>query len=158
MRSPFILYSSALPPLFKEELKSLEATENGAATLRCELTKAAPVEWKKGHKVLKASEKYKMRQEGAMAELTICNLEVKDTGDYTCVCGDQQTTATLTVNGKNKLSASTLSVIILFYSAASLETNLEINPCSVFTFALSVVLLSTSFTATPFVWNNIPWL
>ncbi|XP_074841400.1 obscurin isoform X2 [Carettochelys insculpta] len=88
----------ALPPRFKEELKNCEAMENGAATLRCELTKPAPVEWKKGHKVVKASEKYQMRLEGTIAEMVICPLEVKDAGDYTCVCGDQQTTATLTVN------------------------------------------------------------
>uniref|UniRef100_A0A8C3F8R5 Obscurin, cytoskeletal calmodulin and titin-interacting RhoGEF n=1 Tax=Chrysemys picta bellii TaxID=8478 RepID=A0A8C3F8R5_CHRPI len=122
---------NALPPSFKEEMCSEEATEGGTATLHCELTKvAAPVEWKKGHKVLRPNDKYTMRQEGAIAELAICSLEVKDTGDYTCVCGDQQTTATLTVNGKNKLSANTLSVLIMFYSAASLETKLEINPCS----------------------------
>uniref|UniRef100_A0A8C3F909 Obscurin n=1 Tax=Chrysemys picta bellii TaxID=8478 RepID=A0A8C3F909_CHRPI len=88
----------ALPARFKEELRNKEVTEGEAATLHCELTKTAQVEWKKGHKVLEASEKYKMRLEGAMAELVIHNLEVKDTDDYTCVCGDQQTTATLTVN------------------------------------------------------------
>lgn len=60
------------------------------------------VEWKKGQEVLKASRKYKMSQDGVVAKLIIHELDVEDTGDYTCVCGDQQTTATLTVNGKNK--------------------------------------------------------
>lgn len=41
-----------------------------------------------------------MRQDGAVAKLIIHDLDVEDAGDYTCVCGDQQTTATLTVNGK----------------------------------------------------------
>ncbi|XP_030053285.1 obscurin isoform X2 [Microcaecilia unicolor] len=86
-----------LPALFKEELKNEEATEQGKATLCCELTKVAPVEWKKGPKTLKPSSKYKMRQEGPIAELVICDLEVKDAGDYTCVCGQQQTTAALAV-------------------------------------------------------------
>ncbi|XP_019363471.1 PREDICTED: obscurin [Gavialis gangeticus] len=88
----------ALPPVFKRELQDLEATESGAVTLRCELTKAAPVEWKKGHQVLKASKKYHVRQDGAIAELVIHELDLKDTGDYTCLCGDQRTAATLTVN------------------------------------------------------------
>lgn len=88
--------------MFKKELQDLEATESGAVTLRCELTKAAQVEWKKGHQVLKTSEKYQMRQDGAIAELVIQELDLKDTGDYTCLCGDQRTAATLTVNGKKK--------------------------------------------------------
>lgn len=89
-----------MPPEFKTDLKDLEAEESGTAMLHCELTKPAVVEWKKGQEVLKASSKYKMRQDGAVAKLIIHELDVEDTGDYTCVCGDQQTTATLTVNGK----------------------------------------------------------
>lgn len=56
----------------------------------------------KGQEVLKASSKYEMSQDGAVAKLIIHELDMEDTGDYTCVCGDQQTTATLTVNGKKK--------------------------------------------------------
>lgn len=89
--------------LFKEGLKDEEAQEGASVTLRCELTKGAPVQWKIGPKVLKASGKYQMRQSGTTAELLICDLEVKDAGDYTCVCGDQKTTATLTVHGKKNL-------------------------------------------------------
>lgn len=74
--------------------------ESQTATLRCELTKAAAVAWKKGNKMLRASEKYSMRQDNALAELEIRDLELQDAGDYTCVCGDQHTTASLTVNGK----------------------------------------------------------
>lgn len=93
----------ALPVLFKEELKDEEVQEGASVSLRCELTKAAPVQWKIGSKVLKASDKYQMRQPGTTAELVIHDLEVKDAGDYTCVCGDQKTTATLTVHGKKTL-------------------------------------------------------
>ncbi|NWR46634.1 OBSCN protein, partial [Regulus satrapa] len=67
-----------LPVLFKEELKDEEAQEGASATLRCELTKGAPVQWKIGPKVLKASDKYEMRQSGSTAELVIRDLEVKD--------------------------------------------------------------------------------
>ncbi|XP_053913944.1 obscurin isoform X11 [Cuculus canorus] len=87
----------ALPPEFKKDLRDLEAVESGTAVLRCELTKPAVVEWKKGQEVLKASSKYKMSQDGAVAKLIIHELDVEDTGNYTCVCGDQETTATLTV-------------------------------------------------------------
>lgn len=96
----FLLHPLALPAHFKVEMKEEEATEGGTATLHCELTKAAAVEWKKKHKVLKPGDKYTMRQEGATAELVIHDLEVKDSGDYTCVCGDKKTTAALTVHGK----------------------------------------------------------
>ncbi|XP_053118296.1 obscurin isoform X21 [Hemicordylus capensis] len=88
----------ALPARFKCNLKNMEATESGVATLHCELTKSAPVEWKKEHQVLQASEKYVMKQEGVSAELVIHDLDLQDMGDYTCICGDQQTTATLAVN------------------------------------------------------------
>ncbi|XP_021244944.1 obscurin isoform X10 [Numida meleagris] len=93
-----VLTVHALPALFKEELRDEEATEGDVVTLRCELTKAAPVEWKKGHTVLKASEKYRMRQKDATAELVIHNLDESDAGDYTCVCGDKQSTASLAVH------------------------------------------------------------
>lgn len=93
----------ALPVVFKEELKNEEVLEGTSVSLHCELSKAAPVQWKIGSKVLKASDKYQMRQPGTTAELVIRDLELKDTGDYTCVCGDQKTTATLTVHGKKTL-------------------------------------------------------
>uniref|UniRef100_A0A8U7MNR6 Obscurin, cytoskeletal calmodulin and titin-interacting RhoGEF n=1 Tax=Corvus moneduloides TaxID=1196302 RepID=A0A8U7MNR6_CORMO len=89
---------TSLPVLFKEKLKNEEAQEGASVTLSCELTKGAPVQWKIGPKVLKASDKYQMRQSGTTAELVIHDLEVKDAGDYTCVCGDQKTTATLRVH------------------------------------------------------------
>lgn len=99
MSSLSILRPVALPALFKKELVSVEATENAAAVLQCELTKPAPVEWRKGQKVLRPSEKHKMRLKDTVAELTIHSLEEEDAGDYTCVCGDKTTTASLTVHG-----------------------------------------------------------
>lgn len=95
-----MLHSSAVPVLFKEELKPLEAVEGGTATLRCQLSTEAPVEWRKGQTLLRASNKYKMRQEGTVAELLIHDLEPKDAGDYSCLVGNQKTTAALSVNGK----------------------------------------------------------
>lgn len=77
--------------------------ESQTATLRCQLTKAADVLWKKGNQTLRASGKYIMRQDNALAELEIRDLELQDAGDYSCVCGDQCTTASLAVNGKGIL-------------------------------------------------------
>lgn len=95
-----MLHSSAVSVLFKEELKPVEAVEGGTATLRCQLGTEVPVEWRKGQTLLRASNKYKMRQEGTVAELLIHDLEPKDAGDYSCLVGNQKTTAALSVNGK----------------------------------------------------------
>lgn len=94
------LHSSAVSALIEEELKSVEAVEGGTATLRCQLSKEAPVEWRKGHVPLRPSNKYRMRQEGMVVELLIHDLDPRDAGDYTCVVGNQKTTAALSVNGK----------------------------------------------------------
>lgn len=85
---------------FQEELKNTGVTEGETTTLRCRLNKAAPVEWQKGHKALRSGNKYQIRQEGPCAELVIHDLDTIDSGDYTCICGGQKTTASLTVNGK----------------------------------------------------------
>lgn len=99
-----MLCPSALPPLFKEELKNEEAEEGRDVSLHCELTKAALVEWQKDQRVLKQSGKYQMRQEGTKAELVIRGVAEDDAGNYSCVCGEHQTTAVLTVQGKTDLT------------------------------------------------------
>ncbi|KAF7245684.1 Obscurin [Varanus komodoensis] len=88
----------SLPPQFRTELKDVDAPEEGTATLRCELSKPARVEWKKDERKLAEGNKYQIRQQGALAELVIRDLEIEDGGRYTCTCGDQKTTAILTVN------------------------------------------------------------
>lgn len=70
-------------------------------TLRCELTKPkAPVEWRKGDITLYPGLKYEMRQQGCAAELVIHDLELDDSGIYTCNCGHQQTMAMVAVQGR----------------------------------------------------------
>ncbi|XP_059694276.1 obscurin isoform X5 [Haemorhous mexicanus] len=84
----------ASPVTFTQPLQNQQAEEGGTVTLSCEVSKpSTPVQWKKGGTVLRASDKYRMRQDGAVAELTIHNLSEADAGDYTCDTGDQQTTA-----------------------------------------------------------------
>ena len=75
--------------------------EGTTATLQCELSKAAPVEWRKGSETLRAGDRVSLRQEGTVCELEIRGLVVADAGEYSCMCGQERTSATLTVRGKD---------------------------------------------------------
>ena len=69
--------------------------------LRCELNKPAPsVEWRRGEELLRNGDKYQMRKKDLQVEMKIADLSVEDTGDYTCICGDERTTAKVSVNGE----------------------------------------------------------
>lgn len=68
--------------------------------LRCELSKPAPsVEWRRGGQLLRNGDKYQMRKKDLGVEMKISDLSLEDAGDYTCVCGDHMTKATVIVNG-----------------------------------------------------------
>ncbi|XP_071349013.1 obscurin isoform X4 [Trachinotus anak] len=89
----------ALPASFKEKLKNRDRKEGESVTLSCELSKpAANIQWKRGSEILKAGEKYEMKQKDTCLELQIKDLKVEDSGEYSCVCGDQKTSATVKVN------------------------------------------------------------
>ncbi|XP_029561100.1 obscurin isoform X12 [Salmo trutta] len=89
---------NALPVTYKHKLESQEAEEGGSVTLHCELSKpGVPVEWRKGAQVLKSGEKYQMKQKESVSELLISKVVPEDSGDYSCVCGDQKTTASLKI-------------------------------------------------------------
>ena len=77
--------------------------EGATAKLHCELSKAAPVEWRKGPETLRAGDRVSLRQEGAVCELQIRELTVEDAGEYSCVCRQETTSATLTVRGKDRV-------------------------------------------------------
>lgn len=69
--------------------------------LHCELTKpASAVEWRRGGELLKNGDKYQMRKKDLQVEMKIADLCVEDSGDYTCICGEQRTTAEIRVNGE----------------------------------------------------------
>ena len=90
---------------FKEKLENQEAEEETSATLRCEISKpGVQVEWKKGTQVLKSGEKYQMKQKDSVIELLINKVAPEDSGDYSCVCGDQKTTASLNIKGRKRIS------------------------------------------------------
>ncbi|XP_045907722.1 obscurin isoform X25 [Micropterus dolomieu] len=92
---------TALPPTFKQKLESQEAEEGADITLYCELSEpGVPVEWKKGTQVLKSGEKYQMKQKASVNELLINKVLPEDSGDYSCVCGDQKTTASLKIKAQ----------------------------------------------------------
>ncbi|NWW51211.1 OBSCN protein, partial [Pedionomus torquatus] len=73
------LVVKALPVIFTQLLQNQQAEEGGTITLSCEISKPnAAVQWKKAGTVLRPSDKYKMRQTGSVAELTIRNLNGAD--------------------------------------------------------------------------------
>ena len=77
-------------------------------TLRCELSKpGVPVEWKKGTQVLRSGEKYQMVNKATVNELLISKVLPEDSGDYSCVCGDQITTAKLNIKGRKRIFEET---------------------------------------------------
>lgn len=57
------------------------------------------MQWWKGEEELSNGGKYKMNQEGSVAELHIKNVLPMDVGEYSCVIGDQKTTAEVNVRG-----------------------------------------------------------
>ena len=92
--------SSAIPVTFKMGLKNQEAPEGGIVNLRCELSKAGvPVEWWKGKEEVSPGGRYQMKLEGKIAELHIKNIQPEDVGEYSCIFGDQKTTAEVNVRG-----------------------------------------------------------
>lgn len=100
-----MLDSTALKPEFKRRLKNEKAETGGTARFHCEVTVAkAVVEWKKDGVALSSGSKYEMKQDGLGRELVVHNLELKDGGEYSCIAGDQGTSATLTVKGKRHMN------------------------------------------------------
>uniref|UniRef100_A0A8C6FVI4 Obscurin n=1 Tax=Moschus moschiferus TaxID=68415 RepID=A0A8C6FVI4_MOSMO len=102
-RTSATLAVRALPARFVKDLRKEEATEGATAKLRCELSKAAPVEWRKGPETLRAGGRVSLRQEGAVCELEIRELTVEDAGEYSCVCGQEETSAMLAIRGKDRV-------------------------------------------------------
>ena len=67
------------------------------------------MEWRKGPETLRAGDRVSLRQEGAVCKLEIRELTVDDAGEYLCVCGQERTSATLTVRGKDHGGKAELS-------------------------------------------------
>lgn len=98
--SPLHRFPAAPQVVFREPLRSVQAEEGASATLRCELSQPnAAVVWSKGGLELQADGRWEPRQRGYTAELVLWDLRREDAGEYTCACGPQATSATLTVTG-----------------------------------------------------------
>ncbi|XP_026160421.1 obscurin isoform X2 [Mastacembelus armatus] len=92
------LMVQGLPPNFQLPLVNQEATEGNSVVLHCELNKPAlAVEWRRGGDLLKNGDKYQMRKKDLQVEMKIVDLSLDDAGDYTCICGEQRTTAMILV-------------------------------------------------------------
>lgn len=101
---------------FKEELQNVELETGGKAILHCEISRPdAPVEWRKGALVLRPSAKYEMRQTGTSIELIIHGVESEDCGAYACSTGDEVTTGSVYVQGRD-------AVVLLWARFCSLLT------------------------------------
>lgn len=85
-------------------LRSQEAEEGNSVTLCCELSKkGVPVQWKREAQLLSEEifrGKYQMKREGKMAQMTILNVQAEDAGKYSCITGDEKTTAEVKVKRK----------------------------------------------------------
>ncbi|KAK7118675.1 hypothetical protein R3I94_022238 [Phoxinus phoxinus] len=89
----------ALPLIFKRELQNQECQEMDSVTLQCELSKqGVPVVWRKGTQVIHSGEKYQIKQVGSTFELKITDVKPEDAGIYSCDCGFNKTSSTITVN------------------------------------------------------------
>lgn len=85
-------------------LKSQEAEEGKSVTLRCELSKkGVPLQWQREGQELSeelSQGKYQMRVEGKTAMLTILSVQPADAAKYSCITGDEKTTAEIKVKRK----------------------------------------------------------
>ncbi|KAJ7993536.1 hypothetical protein DPEC_G00273430 [Dallia pectoralis] len=89
------------PPTFRDNLKNVEVEEGKTVTLHCELSKpAASIVWKRGAELLTDVDKYQIRKKDQLVELKIVNASVEDCGVYTCICGQQRTTATVSIKAR----------------------------------------------------------
>lgn len=69
-------------------------------SLRCELSKTGvPVQWFKSENELCHGGRYQMTLRGNVAEMHIRNIQPEDVGEYSCVFGEQKTTAEVNVRG-----------------------------------------------------------
>lgn len=100
-------------------LKSQEVEEGNSVTLSCELSKkGVAVQWKREAQLLSEEifrGKYEMRREGKVAQLTIVNVQPEDAAKYSCIAGDEKTTAEVRVKRELKLEKRTEETVFSKY-------------------------------------------
>lgn len=98
-----LVRSPVVPARFKGQMKNQQVTEGGKVLLSCELSKpGCQVQWKKGTESLKHGGRYQIMQRDTMCELQISDLVPEDSGEYSCDCGNEKTTAKVVVCGMDK--------------------------------------------------------
>jgi len=71
-----------------------------SVTFECELSlDDATVEWYKGDRAIKASDKHSVSSRGTVHRLTVNDIDSKDAGQYSAVFRNKATKANLTVEG-----------------------------------------------------------
>ncbi|XP_046554801.1 titin-like [Haliotis rubra] len=89
----------SLPPDFCKPLKDQECEEKETVMFECGMTKAnVPVKWFiNGEELSPDSDQYEISTDIYTQQLIIHDVTLKDAGEVKCVCGDNWTSATLTV-------------------------------------------------------------
>lgn len=104
---------SALPVIFKQNLRNQETVEGKCVTLRCEISKPeALVKWWKGQEKLTGGEKYHMKTDGKTVEMVIRNVLCEDAGVYSCTIGDQKTSSEIKVRGRFCYSHNVITLFV----------------------------------------------
>ena len=82
-------------------LQDVSAGPGEDAEFTCEVTKASStVNWAKGGKSIRKSQKYEISQEDRVMKLTIHSISAQDSGEYSCeVVGGATTKAMLEFKG-----------------------------------------------------------
>lgn len=70
--------------------------------------------------MLKSGEKYQMKQQACVNELHISEALPEDSGEYSCVCGENNTAASLTIKGRRNTFWGNVS-----YTVESLKSNVQ---------------------------------
>ena len=110
------------PVSFTVPLKDTTVPEEESVTLECELSKPdQKVKWLKDGKEIKPDKKrgIEIKVDGKKHILTIPKSLVDDTGDYTVKCGDVESKAKLTVEGKNGVNTRNMKLLLRFVFSLS---------------------------------------
>lgn len=79
------------PPVFTEELTSLEMEKGSTAVFACTVTGSAQfiVTWVKGGKPIRSSQKYLVTTDGETVGLKVQDCKVEDVDTYQCVVASE---------------------------------------------------------------------
>ncbi|XP_061410769.1 obscurin-like [Lethenteron reissneri] len=88
------------PVVFTKRLEAVSGEEGGQAALECEVSRPVPpsaIAWRKGPHTLHPSDKHELLQAGRSLGLFVRGLQPSDSGQYSCVVGNDTTSASLHV-------------------------------------------------------------